>query len=462
LIRIAVRKKLKALTEYFRRDLSLAWGAAITPRWIGSLAPRLGLPAQDDFHSEGALTAFENLSRGRAPAGIPLLQSALPESKVKRRCAYDMVIAAPKSVTIAALIGEDRRVIEAHRLAIAALVRETELRAKSANRGYRGLSRAVIGAEFLHTHSRENDPHLHTHLVLFNLTRVDPALLPSTSRHPWKSLDPARIYSDCVVLDYIYKSELAFYLRAQGYPVQIVGNSPEISLVPAEHRELFSSARARINELEKFYFGTRGVERARSWINDRFRRSKTHSEEALDPAQVAASWRARMSGGQREQLLQAIQNLIQQATLKQSETILGARALEPYLRDAVREARKSANQDNLFAGPRLLWKKLLPLVMGLSPWHELKPLLEQALLSASTQAAGSAAGDLIAQNIELARRQLLLDRIMQGESVRDLIPVQEILTRTTSRGELNSPGQQQDSDELTERASKPTTQKRSL
>ena len=458
MIRIAVRKKLKALTDYFRRDLTLA-GRAITPRWIGSLAPGLGLSAQDDFRSEEALIAFENLSRGRAPAGIPLLQSSLPESRRKRRCGYDMVVAAPKSVTIAALLGEDRRVIQAHRLAITTLVEEIELRAKSANRGYRGLSRAIIGAEFLHTHSRENDPHLHTHLVLFNLTRVDPARLPYTSPHPWKSLDPARIYSDCVLLDYIYKSELAFYLRTQGYPVQIVRNSPEISLVPAGHRKLFSSAQARINELEKLIFGTLGDERARSWVNDRFRRSKTHSEEALDPVQVAAAWRARMSSDERERLLQAIESLIEQATLKQPETIIGARALEPYLRDAVLQARKSAKHDKLFPSPRLVWKKLLPLVMGLSPWHELKPLLEHALLSPSTQQpTGSAAGDLIAQNVQLARRQLLLERITQGESVRDLIPVQEILTRASTKAEFHSP----DSDELTQRAAKPTTQQRSL
>jgi conjugative relaxase-like TrwC/TraI family protein len=459
LIRIAVRKKLKALTDYFRRDLTLA-NNAIAPRWIGSLAPGLGLSAQDDFHSEEALIAFQNLSRGRAPAGIPLLQSSLPESKRKRRCGYDMVVAAPKSATIAALVGEDRRVIQAHRLATAPLIEEIELRAKSANRGYRGLSRAIIGAEFLHTHSRENDPHLHTHLVLFNLTRVDPGRLPSTSRHPWKSLDPVRIYSDCVLLDYIYKSELAFYLRALGYPVQIIRNSPEISLVPEGHRKLFSSAQARINELEKLIFGTMGDERARCWVNDRFRRSKTHSEEALDPAQVALAWRERMSVKEREQLLHEIELLLQHQTLKEKEEIARPSALEPYLHDAVLQARKSAAKQTLFTSPKLVWKKLLPLVMGLSPWQELKPLLEQALKSAAHQAAGSPTGELIAHRIDLARRQLLLERITQGQSVRDLIPVQEILSSRTRGGELHS--QKQDSDELTQRAAEPKAQQRSL
>ena len=461
MIRIAVRKKLKTLTDYFRRDITLG-GSAIAPRWIGSLAPRLGLSASDDFRSEQALVAFENLSRGRGPTGIPLLQSALPESKRKRRCGYDMVVAAPKSVTIAALVAEDHRVIQAHRLATAALTHEIELRAKSANRGCRWPSKAVVGTEFLHTRSRENDPHLHSHLVLFNLTRVDPTRLPPSSPCPWKSLDPVRIYADSVLLDYIYKSELAFYLRAAGYPLQVIGNSPEITLVRPTHQKLFSSAQARINELEKLFFGTQGDERARSWVNDRFRRSKNHAEEALDPGQVALAWRERMSAKEREQLFHEIELLIQRQTLKEKEEIGGSRALEPYLRDAVSEARKSAGKETLFVSPKLVWKKLLPLVMGLSPWHELKPLLEQALKSAAQRAAGSPTGELIAHRIDLARRQLLLERITQGESVRDLIPVQEILTRAS--GELHSQKQDEESisNELAQRGAKPKAQQRSI
>jgi len=462
LIRIAVRKKLKALTDYFRRDITLA-GNVITPRWIGSLAPRLGLSANDDFHSEQALVAFENLSRGRSPTGVPLLQSALPGSKRKRRCGWDTVVAAPKTATIAALVAGDHRVIQAHLLATAALALEIELRAKSANRGCRWQSKAIVGTEFLHTRSRENDPHLHSHLVLFNLTRVDPTRLSPSSPYPWKSLDPVRIYADSVLLDYIYKSELAFYLRAAGYSVQVIGNSPQITLVQPAHQKLFSLAQARINKLEKLFFGTHGDERARSWVNDRFRRSKKHAEETLDPAQVALAWRERMLAKEREQLLHEIDLLIQHQTLKEKEEIAGPSALEPYLRDAVSQARKSAGKETLFASPKLVWKKLLPLVMGLSPWQELKPLLEHALLSACTQQpSGSAAADLIAQNIALARRQLLLERITQGQSVRDLIPVQEILSTRARGGELHSQKQDKQSDELTQRAAERKAQQRSL
>jgi conjugative relaxase-like TrwC/TraI family protein len=434
MIRIASRKKFKALSDYFRRDMALG-SNAITPRWIGSLAPRLGLGASDDFRSREAIAGFENLSRGRSPDGIPLLSSSLPGSTRKRRCAYDLVVAAPKSAAIAALVAGDSRVIEAHRLATATLALEIELRARSANRGSRGPTGTVVGAEFLHTRSRENDPHLHSHLVLFNLTRVDPARLPqSRSCCPWKSLDPVRIYADSLLLDYIYKSELAFYLRVHGYPVQVLRNSPEISLVQPAQRNLFSSARARINELEKQIFGTEGNELARSWVNDRFRRSKTQDEESLDLAQLAQTWRERMPAAERERLLQEVERLVRE---ERPEQKLGhtSRALEPYVRDAVREAYKAVRQERLLLTPKRVWKKLLPLVMGLAPWPQLKPLLDQALASACRDAAGSNAGELVAYRLELARRQLVLERITCGESVRDLVPVQEIITPTVEEGD---------------------------
>jgi conjugative relaxase-like TrwC/TraI family protein len=434
MIRIARRKKIKALSDYFRRDMALG-SNAITPRWIGSLAPRLGLGgASDDFRSQEALVAFENLAKGRSPAGIPLLASALPESRRKRRCAYDLVVAAPKSATIAALVAGDQRVIDAHRLATATLALEIELRARSANRGSRGPTGTIVGAEFLHTRSRENDPHLHSHLVLFNLTRVDPERLPPSRPCPWKSLDPVRIYADSVLLDYIYKSELAFYLRAQGYPVQVLRNSPEITLVQPAQRTMFSSARARINELEKQLFGTEGNELARSWVNDRFRRSKTEDEESLDLTQLAQTWRERMSAVERERLLQEVERLVREQPLEQKPDI--PNTLEPYLRHAAREAHSSARQQKLLVNPKLVWKKLLPLVMGLAPWPQLKPLLDQALASASRDAAGSNAAELVAYRLELARRQLLLERISRGESVRDLVPVQQIITRTTEEQAL--------------------------
>jgi conjugative relaxase-like TrwC/TraI family protein len=432
----------------------------ITPRWIGSLAPRLGLSPSDDFRSQGARTAFENLSRGRSPTGIPLLSSSLPESTRKRRCAYDLVVAAPKSVAVAALVGGDQRVIEAHRLATATLTQEIEFRARSANRGSRGPSRAIVGAEFLHTRSRENDPHLHSHLVLFNLTRVDPALLPPSRPFPRKSLDLLRIYADSVLLDYIYKSELAFYLRAHGYPVQVYRNSPEITLVQPSNRTLFSSARARIDELERRLFGTKGNELARSWVNDRFRRSKTQAEEDLDLTQLAQTWRERMSATDRERLLLEIEQLVREQP--QERKLDTSSALGTLCARRRQEALHSARRRKLLVTPRLVWQELLPLVMGLAPWVDLKPLLDKALASASREAGNSDTAKLVAYQLDLARRQLLLERITRGESVRDLVPVQEIVTGAVEEQALRKDEEEPLAHELPQRNFIPRSLKRSI
>ena len=57
--------------------------------------------------------------------------------------------------------------------------------------------------------------------------------------------------------------------------------------------------------------------------------------------------------------------------------------------------------------------------MGLLPWEELKSLVQETLSSASRAPIPQS----LANSFELARRQLLLERIAQEESVAELIPV---------------------------------------
>jgi hypothetical protein len=242
---------------------------------------------------------------------------------------------------------------------------------------------------------------------------------------------------------------LTFYLRLQGYPVQVYRNSPEITLVQPPNRALFSSARTRIDELERRLFGTEGNELARSWVNDRFRRSKTQAEESLELTQLAQTWRERMSATDRERLLLEIEQLVREQP--QERKLDTSCALEPYVRDAVREARHSARRRKLLVTPRLVWKELLPLVMGLGPWSELKPLLNEALAAASREAGNLDTGKLVAYQLDLARRQLLLERITRGESLNDLVPVQEIITGATQGQALRQEEEESLTHELPQR-----------
>jgi conjugative relaxase-like TrwC/TraI family protein len=417
MIHLAIQRKPETLENYFERDITVGTNG-LTPTWFGSLAPRLGLHGEIPRNEE-SFAVFRNLARGCSPNGAPLLASALPGSKHKRRVGYDVTVAAPKTVTVAALVGGDHRVLEAHRRAIRTLLTEIENRARISYSSCRLSTRAIIGAEFVHTRSRENnDPHLHSHLILLNLTRVDPAKLPPSSPCPWKALDPVKIYSDSVLLDLIYKSELAYCLRHYGYSVCIDKNSPELSIISPSDRIRFSSAKRRINELERACFGTNQNPIHRVWVNDRFRKSKTHTEEALALESLTELWRQRMEPADRELLIAAIQKSF-------LDSLVAAQRLEdrlPVIRAALRDARRDAARETLFVSPKLIWKRFLPRVMGIMPWEELKSLVKQALAPAALPAAPSA---LLAMNLELVRRQLLLERVAHQESVADLVPVIE-------------------------------------
>lgn len=415
MIHLAIQRKPETLEGYFERDITIGTNG-LTPSWFGSLAPRLGLEG-DIPRNEESFSIFRNLARGCSPDGAPLLASALPGSTHKRRVGYDVTVAAPKSVTVAALVGGDQRVLEAHRRAVRTLLTEIESRARISYCTCRLSTRAVIGAQFVHTRSRENsDPHLHSHLVLLNLTRVEPEKLPRSSPCPWKALDPFKIYSDSVLLDLIYKSELAYHLRHCGYPVSIEKNSPELAIINPAVRLRFSSATQRINQLEEACFGTSQNPIHRVWVNDRYRKSKNHAEEALPLESLADLWRQRMSPADRDLLISTIQSVFL------NSLVPGHPRQDPLplVRAALRDARRDAARQTLFVSPKLVWKRFLPRVMGILPWEELKLFIKQSL---STAAPSTARPDLL--TVELARRQLLMELIAEQESVADLIPVVE-------------------------------------
>lgn len=454
MIHVAIQRKPETLEGYFERDLTVGTNG-LSPCWFGSLAHRLGLQGEIP-HSQESLSVFGNLARGCAPSGVPLLASATPDFKRGRRVAYDVTVAAPKSITVAALVGGDRRVLDAHRRAVDTLLAEIEQRARTSYPKCHVSTQAVIGAEFVHTRSRENnDPHLHSHLVLLNLTRVDPARLPPSSPWPWKALDPVRIYANSVLLDLIYKSELAYHLRHCGYPVSIENSSPELPFISRPDRIRFSSAKQRIDQLEKATFGTSNNPIHRVWVNDRYRKSKNHAEEDLGLESLSELWRQRMTPENRERLISAIRLSLLSPLVDPPQ--------EPRLliRSALREARRAAAAETLYVSPKLIWKQLLPLVMGLLPWQELKSLVKEVLSSASSAPIPAS----LANSFELARRQLLLERIAEEESVAELIPLID------SPGELapeERPGRKRAADhtvsdyELCQSPSKRTSPKRGI
>ena len=95
-----------------------------------------------------------------------------------RRIFYDFTFSPPKSVSIAALVGNDPRIVDAHHRGVEAALRELEQFAGTrVHAGERMTDRTtanIVCAIFRHDTSRALDPHLHSHCIVFNATR-DPS-----------------------------------------------------------------------------------------------------------------------------------------------------------------------------------------------------------------------------------------------------------------------------------------------
>lgn len=67
---------------------------------------------------------MDAVRQGKLPDGSDL--SRMVNGVNKHRSGYDLTFSAPKSVSVMALVGEDRRFIEAHNRAVAVVMQEVE------------------------------------------------------------------------------------------------------------------------------------------------------------------------------------------------------------------------------------------------------------------------------------------------------------------------------------------------
>ncbi len=136
---------------------------AVHSTWLGGGAEELGLSGQ-----VGAAQLRQVLMGNGPTTGEPLT----PRPNRRLRHGWDLVLAAPKSVSVlvATLSPSSAGVmVEAFRHAVADTVRAIEDRAGRLRRGGTEIPGLVVLASFEHRQSASGDPHLHSHAVLANL-----------------------------------------------------------------------------------------------------------------------------------------------------------------------------------------------------------------------------------------------------------------------------------------------------
>ena len=210
--------------------------------WAGRGAEELGLTGPVDPET------FRAVLEGKVPDGSGTeLGRRGKDGEIAHRPGRDLTFSAPKSVSIAALVGGDRRIVEAHDRAVAAALdwveknaAETRMKDPETGKMARVGDQKIVAATFRHDTSRNLDPQLHTHAVLANMVRG--------ADGKWRSMANEGLYARQKLIGMLYRSELAAGLGKLGYEVEKTHADGrfEIGGVPRLVVEAFSTRRAEI------------------------------------------------------------------------------------------------------------------------------------------------------------------------------------------------------------------------
>lgn len=217
--------------DYYLSDKSSAM-------WHGRGAQRLGLAGAIDA------TDFKRLFSGQyGPAAVKNSDRHLP--------GWDATFSAPKSVSVAALVAGDSRLVEAHDRAVQAALDHLETWASvsrsrdgSGAYTYRRTGNLAV-AVVRHSTSRNVDPQMHSHALIANATFDE-------ASGKWTALDSRQgLFSGVIEAGNVYTSALANEVRRLGYAIEWRTLEDgavtfEITSVPEAVREGFSSRRAEV------------------------------------------------------------------------------------------------------------------------------------------------------------------------------------------------------------------------
>lgn len=230
--------------SYYEKDDYYAAGGEdpdAQGQWAGEGAERLGLSGNVDRD------VFKDLLDGRMPDGTQLGVVREAGGEREHRPGYDLTFSAPKSVTLAALVGGDKRVIAAHQAATRSAIGWLEknaaaTRVKSGGEIVREDTGNLLVATFQHDTNRNHDPQLHTHAVVLNATR--------RSDGKWRSLESLHLFESKMGAGTVYRASLALELQRLGYEISSTDRdgSFEIAGVSPEAVHEFSTRRQQIVE----------------------------------------------------------------------------------------------------------------------------------------------------------------------------------------------------------------------
>lgn len=219
-------------------------------QWFGKLAEQEGMLGKpvEEFQLKDVLAGSLN-------------EQTLKTQSSNARNGFDFTFSAPKSVSLLALIGGDKRLMTAHDEAVkfalshleqdTAQARQTDPKTKATSFENTGN---LLFAMVRHKTSREEDPQLHTHSLTANMTKDSEGTLralASSFKQKGGVINGTgeRVYNHQKYYTSLYQSALARSVEQAGYQTRALGNNLfEVEGVPQSLLDTFSTRSQQINE----------------------------------------------------------------------------------------------------------------------------------------------------------------------------------------------------------------------
>lgn len=262
-----------AAASYFAADNYYASADADrSGQWIGDGARRLDLAGQVEART------FDALLRGELPNGC-----TVGNPGQAHRPGTDLTFSLPKSWSLLALVGKDDRIIAAYRDAVVEAIGWAEANLAETRIVERGTLRTeatgnLAVALFQHDTNRSQEPNLHFHAVIANVTQG--------SDGKWRTLKNDRLWQNNTLLNSIAMARFRLEVEKLGYetgPVLKHGNF-EASGISREQVMAFSTRRKEVLDARR----GPGLEAGRIAALD----TRSAKEPIEDRTVLAARWEA--------------------------------------------------------------------------------------------------------------------------------------------------------------------------
>ena len=204
--------------------------------WLGKGAGKLGLSGQIEAKQ------FEAVLKGLLPDG-----SRVGSENRVHRPGTDLTFSMPKSWSILALVGGDRRILGAYAAAVRETLAWAEKNLAETRMEVKGRERAVptgnlvIGL-FQHDTNRNQEPNAHFHAVVANVTQGPDG--------KWRALRNDKLWEHNTLLNAMTMARFRLSVEKLGYEIGEFGKHGNFEAVgvPKSIREAFSTRRAEILE----------------------------------------------------------------------------------------------------------------------------------------------------------------------------------------------------------------------